>query len=119
MFDHLTLNVRALAKSRTFYAAALAPLGIVEERGENGSSFGPKGAMALYVTEGKSGAITHLAFSAPNRKSVDAFHEAALAAGAKCNGEPGLRKDYGPSYYAAFVIDPDGNNVEAVCHARG
>ena len=117
--DHLTLRVRDLAASRAFYEAALAPLDVqVLEAGDE-VVFGPKGAEDLALAQGDppSGPI-HLAFLARNREQVDAFHRAALAAGGTDNGAPGLRPQYHAGYYGAYVIDPDGNNVEAVFHDR-
>ena len=117
--DHLTLSVRDLATSRAFYEAALAPLGVqVLERGDE-VVFGPEGAEDLALVAGDPpSAPLHLAFLAANRDQVEAFHEAALTAGGKDNGAPGLRPRYHPGYYGAYVIDPDGNNVEAVFHDR-
>ena len=112
MYDHIGLKVKDIDASTRFYEAALAPLGFVRD----GTGFGPKGAPALWLYEGgnaKSG--THVAFAAKNRAAVDTFHAAGVKAGGKDNGAPGLRADYSPKYYAAFLVDPDGNNVEAVC----
>jgi predicted lactoylglutathione lyase len=81
----------------------------------DGSGFGPKGAPALWLYEGGKHAGTHVAFAAKDHGAVDRFHKAGVTAGGKDNGAPGLRADYSPTYYAAFLIDPDGNNVEAVC----
>ncbi len=117
--DHLTLRVRSLARSRAFYEAALAPLGVtVLERGSE-VILGPEGAEDLALVEGDppSGPV-HLAFLAAGRQQVDAFHRSALRAGGTDNGAPGLRPHYHPGYYGAYVIDPDGNNVEAVHHGR-
>lgn len=111
MYDHIGLKVKDVDASARFYEAALAPLGFVRD----GTGFGPKGAPALWLYGGGSGGGTHVAFRATDRRAVDAFHEAGLAAGARDHGAPGLREDYSPTYYAAFLIDPDGNNVEAVC----
>jgi catechol 2,3-dioxygenase-like lactoylglutathione lyase family enzyme len=114
MYDHLGLKVKDLARSARFYQAALAPLGHVADSG--GSGFGPPDAPALWLYEdAKVAGGTHVAFSAASRAVVDAFHTAGLAAGGRDNGAAGLRADYSPTYYAAFLIDPDGNNVEAVC----
>lgn len=116
MYDHIGLQVKDLAASVRFYTAVLAPLGLVADG--SGGGFGPKGAPALWLYQGgkaKSKAGTHVAFRAATRSAVDRFHAAGLAAGGRDNGEPGLRVDYSPNYYAAFLIDPDGNNVEAVC----
>ncbi len=120
MFDHIGLRVRDLAASRRFYTAALAPLGHVPgSAGDNYAGFGPEGSPALWLHASAKGSAAHLCFAAPSRDAVARFHAAALAAGGRDNGAPGLRADYAPTYYAAFVIDPDGNNVEAVCMAPG
>ena len=114
MYDHIGLKVKDVAASGRFYSAALAPLGHVPD--DSGSGFGPAGEPALWLYGDKSakGGV-HVAFRAPDRKAVDRFHQAGLKAGGKDNGKPGLRADYSPNYYAAFLLDPDGNNVEAVC----
>ena len=112
MYDHVGLKVKDIEASTRFYEAALAPLGFVRD----GSGFGPKGAPALWLYEGGGkSAGTHVAFAAKDRGAVDRFHSAGVKAGGKDNGGPGLRADYSPTYYAAFLVDPDGNNVEAVC----
>ena len=118
MYDHIGLRVRDVAASVRFYAAALAPLGYVLcSEDESGAGLGPKDAPALwlYRAPGTRGAGAHIAFAAADRAAVDRFHATGLAAGGRDNGAAGLRSDYGPTYYAAFLIDPDGNNVEAVC----
>ncbi len=117
--DHLTLRVRDLAASRAFYEAALAPLGVRVLEVDGEVVFGPAGAEDLAFAEGDppSGPL-HVAFLAANRGQVDGFHAAALAAGGRDNGPPGLRPRYHPGYYGAYVLDPDGNNVEAVFHDR-
>lgn len=126
MLDHLDIFVSDLERSRDFYAAALAPLGfgIVKERPGAGVSLGvaegfgrssnPSGDLWLKVAP-PSEPRPHFAFTAASREAVDAFHAAALAAGGRDNGQPGLRA-YSPGYYAAFILDPDGYNIEAVCH---
>jgi catechol 2,3-dioxygenase-like lactoylglutathione lyase family enzyme len=115
--DHLTLPVRDLAASRTFYETALEPFGVRVVESEVGIGFGPKGAEDFYIAQGEPPPDPlHLAFAAPERGMVDAFHAAAVAAGGRDNGEPGPRPKYHEHYYAAYVIDPDGHNVEAVCH---
>lgn len=114
MYDHIGLKVKDLAASRAFYTALLKPLGFVVDDG--GTGFGPPGAPALWLYESKQAkGGTHIAFIAKDRKAVAAFHAAGLKAGATDNGAPGLREDYSPTYYAGFLLDPDGNNVEAVC----
>jgi catechol 2,3-dioxygenase-like lactoylglutathione lyase family enzyme len=114
MIEHVSLRCRDARQSRGFYERVLAPLGYVCDM-EYGDSFGFKdvaGRHDFWVTPGKAGTPTHVAFHASSRKAVDAFHAAALRAGGKDNGGPGPREGY--AAYAAFVIDPDGNNVEAV-----
>ncbi len=117
--DHVTLRVRDLAVSRAFYEAALEPLGVKVLGVGDDVVFGPDGAEDFALAQGDppSGPL-HLAFLADGREQVDAFHRAALAAGGQDNGAPGLRPHYHPGYYGAYVIDPDGNNVEAVFHDR-
>jgi catechol 2,3-dioxygenase-like lactoylglutathione lyase family enzyme len=116
MIDHLTLRVKDAAKSRAFYLAALKPLGY-ELGMDYGEFCGLKagGKTDFWLAPGKQ-EPAHIAFRAPNHKAVHAFYEAAIQAGGKDNGGPGPRKDYHPHYYGAFVIDPDGHNIEAVCH---
>jgi catechol 2,3-dioxygenase-like lactoylglutathione lyase family enzyme len=118
--DHVTLTVRDLDASRAFYECALEPFGIhvSELEGDDGSTevaLGPEGSEDLVLREGEPTATVHVAFAAHDQGTVDAFHAAALEAGAT-NGEPGRRPRYHERYYAAYVLDPDGNNVEAVCH---
>lgn len=118
MYDHVGLKVKDLEAGVSFYTAALAPLGRVLCARENTyAGFGPKGAPALWLHawDGKAGPGAHLAFKAVDRTAVDRFYREGLKAGGKDNGKPGLRTEYSPNYYAAFLIDPDGNNVEAVC----
>jgi len=115
MYDHVGLRTANLDASVRFYEAALAPLGHgLCSRDEAGAGFGPPGAPALWLHRAAGGGV-HVAFRAADRAAVDRFHAAGLEAGGRDNGGPGLRADYGPRYYAAFLIDPDGNNVEAVC----
>jgi len=116
MIDHLTVRVRDLQKSKAFYAKALAPLGyeVLMEFGES-VGIGADKKPDLWIAPGKQEPM-HLAFTARDRTAVDAFYQAALQAGAKDNGKPGIRKEYHPTYYGAFVIDPEGHNLEAVCH---
>ena len=133
MIDHIGLRVTDLARSRAFYDAAFAPLGIdvvmsvgAEITGDSEVlGYGPRadgrdiqaGKPSFWISQEE--ALTgpmHVAFVASTRAAVDAFYAAAMAAGGRDNGGPGLRPDYHPDYYAAFVLDPDGNNVEAVTH---
>lgn len=119
MFDHVGLRVKDIAAASRFYAAALAPLGhVAGSAGDGYAGFGPKDAPALWLHawKGEKGTGVHICFSAPNRAAVDEFYAEGLKAGGKSNGKPGLRTDYSPTYYGAFLNDPDGNNVEAVCH---
>ena len=118
MIDHLGLRVSDYAESKRFFASALAPLGyqVVMEFGGSVAGLGVEGKPDFWISQGESGGPVHVAFASPDRATVDAFYQAALAAGGSDNGAPGLRPEYHPSYYGAFVLDPDGNNVEAVCH---
>ena len=119
IIDHITLLVRDFQRSRQFYLQVLAPLGIgisTEFEGVAGLGRNGKGELWLRGSDQPQTPL-HLAFLAENRQQVDAFHAAALAAGARDNGAPGVRTIYHPHYYAAFVTDPDGHNIEAVCHA--
>ena len=118
MFDHIGLQVKDLAASVRFYEAALAPLGFVLcSRDDASAGFGPKDAPALwlYAAPKAKSAATHVAFRALERKAVDKFYRQGIETGGRDNGKPGVRTDYSPTYYAAFLVDPDGNNVEAVC----
>lgn len=118
MYDHIGIKTRDLKASVRFYTAALAPLGhVLGYSDDTSAGFGPKGAPALwiYATKAAAGPGTHIAFAAGDHKAVQGFHRQGLEAGGSDNGAPGLRPDYSPTYYAAFLIDPDGNNVEAVC----
>jgi catechol 2,3-dioxygenase-like lactoylglutathione lyase family enzyme len=126
MLDHVGFAVADAERSRAFYEQALAPLGLslimtvpAEENGSGGTAhgFGCDGNPFFWVGDNERvGEGTHIAFTAESRAQVDAFYEAALAAGGRDHGAPGLRPHYGPDYYAAFVLDPDGLNIEAVCH---
>ncbi len=117
MFDHIGLRVKDVAASACFYEAALEPLGCVLcSQDEASASFGPPGAPSLWLVQGAEGGErgAHVALRAADRSAVELFYKRGLEAGGRDNGAPGLRADYGPSYYAAFLLDPDGNNVEAV-----
>ena len=121
MLDHISIGVRDIAATKRFYDAALKPLGYSCLSESEGSLGYGKDAVAFWISNGgrpvkddpQSG--LHFCFAAPTRKSVDAFHAAALKTGGRDNGKPGLRADYGPNYYAAFVVDPDGFRLEAHC----
>ncbi len=119
MFDHVGFRVRNLEASRKFYLSALAPLGFgVAMEGNFGVGLGRGGKPELWLSQGDPPASPlHIAFAAANRGEVDAFYAAAIGAGGKDNGPPGLRPHYHPNYYGAFAIDPDGHNIEAVCHS--
>ena len=128
MIDHLGIAVSDIAKSRKFYEAALGALGMsvqVEvgpDRSGDGSTalgFGVPGEKIFWIADGeKVGEGTHVAFRADDHRQVDQFHAAGLGAGGRDNGKPGPRPNYGPNYYAAFLCDPDGANIEAVCYAE-
>lgn len=117
MIDHIALRVRDLAAARRFYEAALKPLGYTLLLNfEEAAGFGIGGKPDFWIGPGGPSGPVHVAFTCPERGLVDAFHAAALEAGARDNGPPGLRPHYHAHYYGAFVLDPDGNNLEAVCH---
>jgi catechol 2,3-dioxygenase-like lactoylglutathione lyase family enzyme len=117
--DHVTIGTSDVDASRAFYERALAPLGMsaVLEMPGGGVGFGSEGRPWFFVTgrESVRGSL-HIALRAPDRDAVDAFHREALSAGGTDNGGPGVRERYHPTYYAAFVLDPDGHNIEAVVH---
>lgn len=118
MYDHVGLKVKDLNASVRFYKAALAALGHeLCSQDPAGAGFGPRGAPALwlYLDKGSTASGVHVAFRANDRAAVDRFHASGLEGGGRDHGRPGLRADYSPAYYAAFLLDPDGNNVEAVC----
>ena len=128
MLDHIGLAVADMSRSKVFYEAALKPLGIglvmevtaAETGADAHAGFGAEGKPFFWIGTGaKPKGGTHLAFTAQTRAEVEAFYRAALAAGGRDNGGPALRPHYHPNYYGAFVFDPDGNNVEAVCHRPG
>jgi catechol 2,3-dioxygenase-like lactoylglutathione lyase family enzyme len=118
MFDHVGFGVTNLTEGKTFFLQALAPLGVtIAMEGPYGVGMGQNKKPSLWLYETKdTPSHLHLAFVAESRDQVDAFYRAALAAGGKDNGPPGLRSHYHPNYYGAFVIGPDGHNIEAVCH---
>jgi catechol 2,3-dioxygenase-like lactoylglutathione lyase family enzyme len=126
MLDHIGFKVTDIKKAKAFYDKALAPLGVAlvlevsaEETGASaymgyGEGFKPY----FWINEQpRATELLHVAFAADTRAKVDAFYQAAIAAGGRDNGPPGLRVEYHPTYYGAFVLDPDGHNIEAVCHA--
>ena len=119
MLDHVTIGVSDIRRSRSFYDLALRPLEITRLYGEGegfaGYGIGPKAFFWIGLRETpQTGA--HVAFTAKDRETVERFYEAALAAGGRDNGAPGLRLHYHRNYFGAFVLDPDGHNIEAVCH---
>jgi catechol 2,3-dioxygenase-like lactoylglutathione lyase family enzyme len=120
MLDHVGFGVSDYARSKAFYEQALAPLGItlVLEPVPGVGGFGDQQKPYFWIdTRGTAAQqAVHVAFAVAERATVDAFHAAALAAGATDNGAPGIRELYHPNYYGAYVLDPDGNNIEAVCH---
>jgi len=118
ILDHIGLAVRDFGKSATFFRRALAPLGIQTVlEGEGWAMLGKEGRPQFWIgVHGIPPGPIHIAFAAENREQVRAFHRAALAAGGRDNGAPGIRAKYHPDYYGAFVFDPDGHNIEAVCH---
>jgi len=118
MIDHVTANVSDFERGKQFYVQALAPLGYsVQMEFESAAGFGTgEGIPDFWIGSSPERGATHVAISAKDRAAVDAFYEAATAAGGKDNGAPGLRPHYHETYYAAYVHDLDGNNIEAVCH---
>jgi len=134
MLDHVSLRVADYERSKKFYVAALTPLGftLAMESASSGAGFRRDGIPGFWVKQGEprspgnaadpvepgscGGPAIHVAFASVDRAAVDAFHRAALAAGARDNGAPSLRPQYHANYYGAFVLDPDGYNIEAVCH---
>jgi catechol 2,3-dioxygenase-like lactoylglutathione lyase family enzyme len=125
MLDHIGLTVADIGRSKDFFTQALAPLSITlvveltaeQSGGHAHAGFGANGKPFFWIGDGvQQGSAVHVAFTAQSRSDVDDFHAAGLRAGGKDNGAPGIRSYYHPNYYGAFVLDPDGNNVEAVCH---
>jgi catechol 2,3-dioxygenase-like lactoylglutathione lyase family enzyme len=131
VLDHVSLRVTDYDRSKRFYEMALAPLGFVlAMENDSGAGFRKGFIPAFWIKRGEftqadvagspasgcGGPAVHIAFSSDDRQSVDAFYDAAIAAGARDNGAPGLRPSYHANYYGAFVLDPDGYNIEAVCH---
>jgi catechol 2,3-dioxygenase-like lactoylglutathione lyase family enzyme len=128
MIDHIGFAVSNVERSKTFYVDALKPLGVgvvmevtADQTGaEAHAGFGKDNKALFWIGGGgKPKGGTHVAFTAPTRADVDSFYRAALAAGGRDNGPPGLRPHYHPNHYGAFVLDPDGNNIEAVCRQPG
>ena len=127
MIDHVSLTISDFKRSRAFYDAALGPIGVcvlaevtAEQSGTVAfAGYGRPPRPTFWIAQGpRASGPVHVAFTAFTRGEVDAFYAAALAAGGRDNGAPGVRAHYDPNYYGAFVLDPDGNNVEAVCHAH-
>lgn len=119
VIDHFEIKVAAFEECRAFYMNVLEPLGIeLKWSDENAAGFGLSSEpnVRFLIEEGVSNSTCHIAFSALDKRQVTAFHEAGLSAGGKCNGKPGLRSHYAPNYYSAFLIDPEGNNVESVVY---
>jgi catechol 2,3-dioxygenase-like lactoylglutathione lyase family enzyme len=121
VLDHVSLPVSDLERSKRFYEKALSPLGyeLIMEHRISGVGFGQSGKPDFWIRQGAPGASVHVAFASEDRATVAAFHEGAMAAGGRDNGKPGLRPEYHSTYYGAYVLDPDGNNIEAVCHRPG
>ena len=121
VIDHISVGVSDLARSRDFYRRALPPLGFSEigpwREGAIDVVFGLEEADDFAISTAYVVGGLHVAFAADRREQVDAFYAAALEAGGRDNGPPGLRPHYHPNYYGAFVLDPDGHNIEAVCHS--
>jgi catechol 2,3-dioxygenase-like lactoylglutathione lyase family enzyme len=120
MMDHVTIGVTDLARARDFYDRALAPLGIerLYADGDSASGYGVRPKAFFWIAQRDEVLTgTHVALLASDRATVAAFHQAAISAGGRDNGAPGLRPHYHSNYYGAFVLDPDGHNIEAVCYA--
>jgi catechol 2,3-dioxygenase-like lactoylglutathione lyase family enzyme len=120
VIDHIGVGVRNFEESLDFYGRALAPLGFERvafiDADNRAAGFGVDGRDDFWIHEGRPAGRAHVAFESESREAVDAFHAAALAAGGRDNGAPGVREEYSDSYYAAYVLDPNGNNIEAVHH---
>ncbi len=118
MIDHVGLRVSDFESSKQFFAQALAPLGyeLIMDFAPAAAGFGVGMKPDFWIGQVEESRPMHVALACPDRATVDAFYKAALAAGGQDNGAPGLRPEYHPNYYGAFVLDPDGNNIEAVCH---
>jgi catechol 2,3-dioxygenase-like lactoylglutathione lyase family enzyme len=120
VIDHVGFDVRDLEAAKGFYEQALAPLGYAKlSEFPEAVGFGQAGKPDFWIAQRGNPGTSHVAIRTDDRAAVDAFHEAGLAAGGEDNGRPGLREHYHANYYSAFVLDPDGNNVEAVCHTPG
>jgi len=120
MIDHVVFWVTDMARSKAFYDRSLKPLGIARITADDNAfaGYGVPGKGDFWIGPTKEPPTgTHVAFKAPDRATVGAFYAAAIAAGGRDNGKPGLRPQYNPNYYGAFVLDPDGHNIEAVCYA--
>lgn len=118
VLDHIGIRVSDYDHSKQFYLTALAPLGykLLFEHPISGAGFGRAGKPDFWIKQGKPCLGLHIAFASDDRETVIAFHKAAMAANGRDNGHPGLRSEYHPAYFGAFVLDPDGHNIEAVCH---
>jgi catechol 2,3-dioxygenase-like lactoylglutathione lyase family enzyme len=116
MIEHISIPIKDYVKARTFYAEVLKPLGytLTKDFPDEAGGFSEGGHTSFWIVRKETGPV-HVAFLAPNKEAVDAFYATALNNGAKDNGKPGTRENYSPDYYAAFILDPDGNNIEAVC----
>jgi catechol 2,3-dioxygenase-like lactoylglutathione lyase family enzyme len=119
MLDHVTIGVSDIERSKKFYDRALNPLAITRlYGGEKSAGYGAGSKGFFWIgSRGTPQTGSHIAFAAPDRPTVDRFHDEAIAAGGIDNGKPGIRPHYHPNYYGAFVLDPDGHNIEAVCHS--
>jgi catechol 2,3-dioxygenase-like lactoylglutathione lyase family enzyme len=121
MLDHVTIGVRDIERSKAFYDQALRPLGIerLYAEGQTTAGYGADRKAFFWITLREASQTgTHIAFTTQDRETVKQFHRAALAAGGQDNGQPGLRPHYHENYYGAFILDPDGHNIEAVCHRK-